>query len=147
MISHASVNVTKHPKIPAYALKRKRLRYQDKTLPEEDIQDIADRLCDMLVHLPTSDPQALADLGDWFGSLKFSPLRNRQQNLIRVSEAAAIVLEKMVEQNRGHGATVFPGARNTLPVFNRTAVHTKPQIKRLLMQEIERIDQKADVKY
>jgi len=53
----------------------------------------------------------------------------------------------MIEQNRCYGAAVLPSVRKTLPISDSTASNTKKKIKKLLMQELERIDQKADVKY
>ena len=69
--------------------------------------------------------------------------------MVGIMEAAARVLEKMIEQNGNCGVEVFNKARNgkMYPFCRSTSSNNKNRIKRMLIQEIERIDQKADLKY
>jgi len=118
-------------------------------MTEDGIQEVADRLSDVLVHVSVNDPKAMVDLCDWFRSLKSVHLTSRRHNMVGIMEAAARVLEKMIEQNNNCGVEVFNKVRNgKMYTFCRsTASNNKNQIKRMLIQELERIEQKADLKY
>ena len=78
-----------------------------RAMTEDDIEEVADRLSDVLVNVPTTDPKAMASLCDWFCSLKSSHLTDRRHKIVGIIEAVARVLENMREQNPNCGVKHF----------------------------------------
>ena len=115
-------------------------------MTEDGIQEVADRFSEVLVHVPPTDAKAMADLCDWFRSLKSSHLSNEQQRKAGIIEAAARVLETMMKEKVDHDVEVFNRIRNegTYRVCRKTTGNNKSRIKRMLRQELERMNQLSD---
>jgi len=115
-------------------------------MTKDGIQEVVDRLSEVLVHVPASDPKAMADLCDWFRSLKSSPLTVGQQNIINIIEAAAWVLEIMIAENVNYGAEIFIMSRNEerYPDCSSTISNNKNRIKRMLRRALGRMDQQME---
>lgn len=108
-----------------------------------EIAEKVDSLSEVLVHAIGFDREAIADLSDWFGKLSQLALQTAQREMAAVTEAAALVLEKMIaNDSTDKSPKILPqNARGFWSYQDRKSkADNKDMIKALLINELETIE-------
>lgn len=108
-----------------------------------EIAEKVDSLSEVLVHTISFDREAIADLSDWFGKLSKLALQTAQLEMAAVTEAAALVLEKMIADDSMDKSPKFL-PQNVRGFWSYEAGKNKADnkdiIKALLINELESIE-------